>query len=133
MDFALNSLTSPAMVAATLASLAPNGRLAEISKRDIWSPQRVAQERPDVAYNLIAIDFLSPEVPSASLFITTARSALPRLLAILLQLVCVYLLCCRFQHMVLKVRHDPLCRCYRAISKSSPACWQLDWSSLSHL
>ena len=64
MNFALNSLTSPAMVAATLASLAPNGRMAEISKRDIWSHQRVAQERPDVAYNLIAIDFLSPQVPS---------------------------------------------------------------------
>ena len=50
------------MVAATLASLALNGRMAEISKRDIWSPERIAQERPDVAYKLIAIDFLSPQV-----------------------------------------------------------------------
>lgn len=66
MDFALKSLTSPAMVAATLASLALNGRMTEISKRDIWSHQRVAQERPDVAYNLVAIDFLSPQVPSCS-------------------------------------------------------------------
>lgn len=59
---ALNSLTSPSMVAATLASLSLNAHMAEISKRDIWSPQRVAQERPDVAYKLIAIDFLPPQV-----------------------------------------------------------------------
>lgn len=58
----LNSLTSPAMVAASLACLRPCGRMAEISKRDVWSPQRVAQERPDVAYTLVAIDFLPPAV-----------------------------------------------------------------------
>lgn len=62
---ALNSLTSPGMVAATLACLGLGGRLAEISKRDIWSPARVAQERPDVAYSLIAIDFLPPTVPTS--------------------------------------------------------------------
>jgi hypothetical protein len=62
VDVALNSLTSPAMVAATLASLSLGARMAEISKRDIWSPQRVAQERPDVAYRLVAIDFLPPAV-----------------------------------------------------------------------
>jgi hypothetical protein len=61
-DFVLNSLTSPAMVAASLACLRLAGRMAEISKRDIWSPQRVAQERPDVAYRLVAIDFLPPAV-----------------------------------------------------------------------
>lgn len=58
MDAALNSLTSPGMVAATLACLGPHARLAEISKRGIWSPARVAQERPDVHYKLVAIDFL---------------------------------------------------------------------------
>lgn len=36
--------------------------MAEISKRDIWCPQRVAQERPDVWYQLVAIDFLPPKV-----------------------------------------------------------------------
>lgn len=50
------------MVAATLSCLSRGGRLAEISKRDIWSPQRVAQERPDVHYQLIAIDFLPTKV-----------------------------------------------------------------------
>jgi hypothetical protein len=45
-----------------MASLSLNGRMAEISKRDIWCAQRVAQERPDVTYKLIAIDFLPPKV-----------------------------------------------------------------------
>lgn len=58
----LNSLTSPGMVAASLACLAWGAHMAEISKRDIWSPQRVAQERPDVHYRLVAIDFLPPAV-----------------------------------------------------------------------
>ena len=42
-DVALNTLTSPGMVAATLATLTPGGAFVEISKRDIWSPARVAQ------------------------------------------------------------------------------------------
>ena len=42
--------------------MAPGGKLAEISKRDIWSPQRVAQERPDVLCQLVAIDFLPTQV-----------------------------------------------------------------------
>ena len=84
VDFALNSLTSPAMVAATLASLALNGRMAEISKRDIWSTQRVAQERPDVSYKLIAIDFLSPQVPRLSLLPYCGDGYMPCLLMIIL-------------------------------------------------
>ncbi len=36
--------------------------MAEISKRDIWSPARVAQDRPDVDYKLVAIDFLPVQV-----------------------------------------------------------------------
>ena len=34
----------------------------EISKRGIWSPQRIAQERPDTRYALLAIDFLPTSV-----------------------------------------------------------------------
>ena len=41
-DVVLNSLTSPGMVAASLAALAHGGRFVEISKRDIWSPARMA-------------------------------------------------------------------------------------------
>ena len=55
---ALPSHTSPGMVAATLAELAYGSRMAEISKRDIWSLDRVAQERPNVDYKLVATDFL---------------------------------------------------------------------------
>lgn len=39
---ALNSLTSPGMVAASLASLAQGARFVEIGKRDIWSQRRFA-------------------------------------------------------------------------------------------
>jgi hypothetical protein len=51
------------MVSATMAGLAYGGRMAEISKRDIWSPARVAQDRPDIEYKLVAIDFLPVQVP----------------------------------------------------------------------
>ncbi len=50
------------MVAATVACMAQAAHLTEISKRDIWSPQRMAQERPDLQYKLVAIDFLPPKV-----------------------------------------------------------------------
>ena len=49
-------------MAASLAAVSMGGRFVEVGKRDIWSPQRVAQERPDLAYHLIAIDFWTPEV-----------------------------------------------------------------------
>lgn len=56
------------MVAATLASLSRGGRFAEIGKRDIWSLQRMAQERPDVRYQLVAIDFLPVQVGTGVAF-----------------------------------------------------------------
>lgn len=55
------------MVAASLSSLKRNGAFIEVAKRDIWSPQRVAQERPDLNYCLIAIDFWTPEVVGSNL------------------------------------------------------------------
>jgi NADPH:quinone reductase-like Zn-dependent oxidoreductase len=54
----LNNLTSPGMVAASLSALRPDGRFTEIGKRDVWSAQRVAQERPDITYCCLAVDFL---------------------------------------------------------------------------
>ncbi|KAK9834736.1 hypothetical protein WJX74_008822 [Apatococcus lobatus] len=53
----LNSLTSPGMVAASLASVAAGGQFVEVGKRDIWSPARISQERPDLHSHLVAIDF----------------------------------------------------------------------------
>jgi acyl transferase domain-containing protein/acyl carrier protein len=63
----LNTLTSPGFVAASIASLQLGGRFVEISKRDIWSPARVAQERPDVLYSLVAVDFMSEAALNKSL------------------------------------------------------------------
>ena len=45
----------------------PQRRFVEISKRGIWSPQRIAQERPDASYALLAIDFLAAAVLRASM------------------------------------------------------------------
>ena len=56
----LNSLTSPGMVAASMALLSIGGQIIELGKRDIWSPQRAAQERPDALYHLFALDFFTP-------------------------------------------------------------------------
>ncbi len=55
------------MVAASLSCMAVGGAFVEIGKRDIWSPQRIAQERPDVAYHLVAVDFLPPSVVAGRL------------------------------------------------------------------
>jgi NADPH:quinone reductase-like Zn-dependent oxidoreductase len=62
VDVVLNSLTSPGMVAASLAALQRGGTFCEVGKRDIWSAARVAQERPDVALHTVAVDFMPPRV-----------------------------------------------------------------------
>ena len=66
-DVVLNSLTSPGMVAGSVAGVRPGGRFVEISKRDIWSPARLAQDRPDVTYSLLAVDFLPPSAVRSAL------------------------------------------------------------------
>ena len=75
MDVVLNSLTSPGMMAASLVALASSGACIEISKRDIWSPARVAQERLDVKYCLLAIDFFPAYVSRLSLAALAKRLA----------------------------------------------------------
>lgn len=67
VDMVLNSLTSPGMLAASLAVLRPGGAFVEVGKRDIWSAARVAQERPDVRYHTVAIDFLPPALVGAGM------------------------------------------------------------------
>ena len=67
VDVVLNSLTSPGMVAGSLAVVKPGGRFVEISKRDIWSPARLAQERPDLHTSLLAVDFLPPSAVHSAL------------------------------------------------------------------
>ena len=58
VDVALNTLTSPGLVSATLALLRRGGRFVEISKRDVWSVRRLQSERPDVCGSFVAVDFL---------------------------------------------------------------------------
>ncbi len=67
IDVVLNSLTSPGMVAGSMAGVRPGGRFVEISKRDIWSPARLAQDRPDLHYSLLAVDFLPPSALQSAL------------------------------------------------------------------
>ena len=75
VDVVLNSLTSPGMVAGSVAGLRPGGRLVEISKRDIWSPARLAQDRPDLHYSLLAVDFLLPSALQSGLLRLSASLA----------------------------------------------------------
>ncbi|ORA39102.1 type I polyketide synthase [Mycobacterium aquaticum] len=56
VDVVLNSLTSEGFIEATLKATAQGGRFAEIAKRDIWSHERMAEARPDIAYEIVALD-----------------------------------------------------------------------------
>jgi len=56
VDIVLNSLTNEGFVAATVRATAQGGRFVEIAKRDIWSPEAMAETRPDIAYHVLALD-----------------------------------------------------------------------------
>lgn len=56
VDVVLNSLTSEGFIEATLKATARNGRFAEIAKRDIWSTEKMAEARPDISYEIVALD-----------------------------------------------------------------------------
>ncbi|MUL82609.1 MULTISPECIES: type I polyketide synthase [unclassified Mycolicibacterium] len=56
VDVVLNSLTSEGFIEATLKATAKNGRFAEIAKRDIWTPEQMAEARSDIAYEIVALD-----------------------------------------------------------------------------
>ncbi|BBY50062.1 putative polyketide synthase [Mycolicibacterium arabiense] len=56
VDVVLNSLTNEGFIEATLRATATGGRFAEIAKRDIWSPEQMAEARSDVAYEIVALD-----------------------------------------------------------------------------
>ncbi|MDV3126102.1 SDR family NAD(P)-dependent oxidoreductase [Mycobacterium sp. 21AC1] len=63
VDVVLNSLTSEGFIEATLKATAKNGRFAEIAKRDIWTPEQMAEARPDIAYEIVALDTVMFEEP----------------------------------------------------------------------
>jgi acyl transferase domain-containing protein/acyl carrier protein len=56
VDVVLNSLTNEGFVAATVRATARGGRFAEIAKRDIWTPEQMAAARPDIDYEIVALD-----------------------------------------------------------------------------
>ena len=56
VDVVLNSLTNEGFVAATVRATAQNGRFAEIAKRDIWTHAQMAAARPDIDYEIVALD-----------------------------------------------------------------------------
>ncbi|MGE2833199.1 SDR family NAD(P)-dependent oxidoreductase [Mycobacterium sp. SMC-4] len=63
VDVVLNSLTSEGFIEATVRATAQNGRFAEIAKRDIWSVEQMAEARPDIAYEIVALDTVSFQDP----------------------------------------------------------------------
>ena len=56
VDVVLNSLTSEGFIEATLRATAQGGRFAEIAKRDIWTVEQMAEARPDIDYEIVALD-----------------------------------------------------------------------------
>jgi NADPH:quinone reductase-like Zn-dependent oxidoreductase len=62
LDVVLNSLSGD-FIAHSLALLGPKGRFMEIGKRDIWTHERMASERPDVHYEAIALDDMMARDP----------------------------------------------------------------------
>ena len=59
VDVVLNSLTNEGFIEATVRATAQNGRFVEIAKRDIWSREQMAAARPDIAYEIVALDMTS--------------------------------------------------------------------------
>ena len=64
VDVVLNSLTNEGFVEATVRATAHNGRFAEIAKRDIWTPEQMAAARPDIAYEIVALDGTTLQDPA---------------------------------------------------------------------
>ena len=71
----LNSLTGPGFIEASLACMAVGGRFVEMGRRDIWTAERMAEARPDVAYFLLEVDALKRRDPA------TAGASLKRVMA----------------------------------------------------
>uniref|UniRef100_A0A0G4HEN0 Uncharacterized protein n=1 Tax=Chromera velia CCMP2878 TaxID=1169474 RepID=A0A0G4HEN0_9ALVE len=62
LDVVLNSLSGE-FIDASVRLLGEGGRFTEIGKREIWSHEKMAETRPDVQYETIAIDSKMQEAP----------------------------------------------------------------------
>lgn len=63
VDVVLNSLTNEGFLEATVRATAQNGRFAEIAKRDIWTHEQMAAVRPDICYEIVALDATTLQNP----------------------------------------------------------------------
>ncbi len=63
VDVVINSLTNEGFIAATVRATAHNGRFVEIAKRDIWTREQMADVRPDIDYEILALDVLMTQDP----------------------------------------------------------------------
>ena len=63
VDVVLNSLTNEGFIEATVRATAKGGRFAEIAKRDIWTREQMAAARPDIQYEIIALDWCIEHEP----------------------------------------------------------------------
>ena len=64
VDVVLNSLTSEGFIDASLSCLAHGGRFVELARRDILSPEEMAEVRPDVSYDILELDVLKKTDPA---------------------------------------------------------------------
>lgn len=64
MDVVLNSLSHDDFIGRSLKFLRPNGVFVEIGKRGIWSTEQMQQQRPDVQYQVLAMDTLCEQEPN---------------------------------------------------------------------
>ena len=63
VDVVLNSFSHEDYISASLDLLNENGRFMEIGKLGIWSTEAVRSRRPDVRYEVIALDDLTRSDP----------------------------------------------------------------------
>ncbi|OSC24982.1 polyketide synthase [Mycobacterium vulneris] len=63
VDVVLNSLTNEGFIEATVRATAENGRFVEIAKRDIWTREQMTAARPDIAYEIVALDWACVQQP----------------------------------------------------------------------
>lgn len=63
VDVVLNSLTNEGFIEATVRATAQNGRFVEIAKRDIWTREQMTAARPDIAYEIVALDWACVQQP----------------------------------------------------------------------
>jgi acyl transferase domain-containing protein/acyl carrier protein len=64
VDVVLNSLTNEGFLEATVRATAQNGRFAEIAKRDIWTHEQMGAARPDIDYEIVALDVTTLQNPA---------------------------------------------------------------------